>query len=239
MKLLKAIAVAGIWLLLCINSSYATTYYVSSTGNDKNVGTSPGKAWTSIAKVNSTNLAAGDTVLFEGGSLFRGSLYLGPEASGTATSPLVISSYGRGRAVISSGQERGLLAYNSAGLVISKIVFQGSGRTVNTTSGVDFYMDLPNTSLLYILLDSLEVMGYHNTGILIGSWNGSSGYDGVSITHCQVHDNGEAGIASYAEAILGHKNFYLAYNKVYNISGLPERKDHHSGSGIVLGGVDG
>lgn len=239
MKLLHASAVAGIWLLLCLQCAYAATYYISSTGNDNDTGTSPGKAWASIAKVNSSEFAAGDSVLFEGGSQFIGSLYLGPDASGTTTSPLVISSYGRGRAIISSGNERGLLAYNSAGLVIRKLVFQGSGRTSNTTSGVDFYMDLPNTSLTYLHLDSLEVSGYHYTGIQIGSWNGSSGFNNVSITNCQVHDNGEAGIASYAEAILGHKNFYVAYNKIYNISGLPERTNHHSGSGIVLGGVDG
>lgn len=239
MKLLHLIAFACIGLLLCSHSLFATTYYISASGNDHHAGTSPYTAWASISKVNGARFTAGDSILFEGGSIFSGSLYFGPETLGTEASPLLISSYGNGRATISSGKARGLLAYNSAGFILSKLIFQGSGRTSNTTPGIDFYMDLPNTSLSYLYLDSLEVSGYHGTGILIGSWNGSSGYNKVTITNCQVHDNGEAGISTYAEAILGHKSFYLAYNKVFNISGIPERTDHHSGSGIVLGGVDG
>ena len=49
-----------------------TAYYISSVhGNDANDGTSPNSAWEHCEMLKSANLVAGDTVLFECGSLFR------------------------------------------------------------------------------------------------------------------------------------------------------------------------
>src|SRR5262245_54983095 len=89
--------------LLCLTASvpsatYATTYYVSNQGNDKSTGTSSSQPWKTIDRVNKQDLNAGDQVLFAGGQTFVGSLSLASEDSGTITSPVVISSYGGGRA---------------------------------------------------------------------------------------------------------------------------------------------
>ncbi|MFD2247911.1 T9SS type A sorting domain-containing protein [Pontibacter ruber] len=220
-------------------SAKASTYYVSATGNDSNSGTSTATAWASIAKVNAMQFLPGDTILFEGGVMFPGSLYFGSNVKGTASKPIVISSYGTDRAVISSGTSKGIMVYNSAGFKLKNLVFQGAGRTTNTTPGVEFYMDLPYSRLEYIAIENVEVYGYQQAGISIGSWKQSSGFDNVSITRCAVHDNGKAGIESYAEARLGHSNVYVGYNKVYNNAGIPTKTDLHSGNGIVLGGVNG
>ena len=50
-----------------------TTYYVSYKGSDSNSGTSPDKAWATLAKLNQSNtkLKAGDAVLFERGGIYR------------------------------------------------------------------------------------------------------------------------------------------------------------------------
>ena len=49
-----------------------TVYYVSNAGNDENDGMTPETAWQTLSKVSTTDLAAGDGVLFRRGDLFRG-----------------------------------------------------------------------------------------------------------------------------------------------------------------------
>lgn len=225
--------------VLMSTSLHAKTYYVSCKGSDANKGTSPELAWASIEKVNSARLDPGDKILFQGGCSFEGSIFFGVEVKGTAEMPIQLGSYGSGRAIISSGSSYGLKIYNTSGFKVFNIIFKGAGRTDNNASGIDVYMDLADTRLSYILIDSVEVSGYHKPGISIGSWKGASGFDDVTITNSLVHDNGDAGISSFAEAVLGHRNMYVAYNKVYNNAGLPEKTNLHSGNGIVLGGVDG
>jgi Right handed beta helix region len=80
----------------------ATTYYVSPTGSDANVGTSQATAWRTVNKVNNAALNPGDVVLFQGGATFSDT-YLGPSRSGTASSPIVYGSYGSGKASLPEG----------------------------------------------------------------------------------------------------------------------------------------
>ena len=81
---------------------YTPKYYVSPSGNDSNNGTSPSTPWQSISKVRSTCLQPGDVVAFEGGQIFGGT-YLDAACSGTSSSPVVITSYGSGRAILTGG----------------------------------------------------------------------------------------------------------------------------------------
>ncbi|WP_162053290.1 PA14 domain-containing protein [Pontibacter pamirensis] len=231
---------ACIMLVFLSYSLEAANYYVSASGKDANTGTSKNQAWASVDKINGTIFSPGDSVLFEAGSTFAGSIYFESGVKGTAAKPIVVSSYGTGRAIINSGNSTGIYIYNSAGFKIENLVFMGSGRTTNEGNGIMYYMDLPdNTRLDYIAINNVEIHGYRNTGLSIGSWNGTSGYDNISITNSSVHDNGDEGIGTYAEVPFAHRNVYVAYNKVYNNAGLPEKKDSHSGNGIVLGDVDG
>ena len=83
--------------------AHATTYYVSSTGNDSNNGTSQGTAWQTIDRVNQITyqIQPGDQILFQRGGHFRGGLIWG--TSGSAASPVVIGAYGTGDAPIIDG----------------------------------------------------------------------------------------------------------------------------------------
>lgn len=78
------------------------TYYVSLTGSDSNVGTSPSQAWQTIARVNRAQLQPGDGVLFQGGRTFSDDTLM-PNVSGTASAPIVFGSYGNGQATITMG----------------------------------------------------------------------------------------------------------------------------------------
>ena len=64
-----------ILLFLCLSLSLsATTYYVSSGGNDASSGTSASSSWATLNKVNAFSFAAGDNILFNRGDVFYGTL---------------------------------------------------------------------------------------------------------------------------------------------------------------------
>src|SRR3954447_26943126 len=75
------------------------SYYVSPSGNDNNDGsiTNP---FQTIARVNALDLQPADGIFFEGGATFSGSLKLTQEDAGTALQPILVRSYGAGRATI-------------------------------------------------------------------------------------------------------------------------------------------
>ncbi|WP_018613402.1 right-handed parallel beta-helix repeat-containing protein [Segetibacter koreensis] len=218
---------------------HATTYYVSLSGKNANSGTSAGSAWQTIAKVNS-KIFKGDTILFQGGSTFPGSLYFDNYDIGTSSKPIVIGSYGSGKATISSDTLYGIFVYNAAGFKINNLIFKGSGRTTNVQAGILFFMEKDSTTHLpYIRIDNVEAYGYRDPGVSIGSWKYKCGYDDVSITNSLLHDNGSAGIKLFAQASYVHKNIYIAHTKVYNNAGIAEQDSSNSGSGILLGNVNG
>ncbi|MBC6990097.1 T9SS type A sorting domain-containing protein [Hymenobacter sp. BT491] len=228
-------------LFTCLISyrAQATTYYVSANGNDKGAGTSVATAWQTIERVNTASLHAGDRVLFEGNRTFTGSIYLGSKIQGTKAQPIVISSYGKSRATIASGKSSGFYAYNVGGIELRSLNFEGSGRLSNTESGVSFYLDSVDTHFNHLVLDSLDVKGYRSSGISIGSWKGASGYDNVRVTNCTTHENGEAGFCSYSEALKAHRNWYFGTCKFYDNAGRAEVTYTHTGSGLVVAGLDG
>ena len=70
------------------------TFYVSPSGSDSNSGLSADTPWQTIAKVNSTNLQPGDTVLFQRGGEWYESLTA--PSSGVAGNPISFADYGAG-----------------------------------------------------------------------------------------------------------------------------------------------
>lgn len=71
------------------------TFYVDAdAGSDTNSGLSPDEAWSSLAKVNATDLAPGDRVLLKAGDRWSGNIIVND--SGTAEAPIIIGSYGAG-----------------------------------------------------------------------------------------------------------------------------------------------
>jgi hypothetical protein len=81
----------------------ATTYYVSSSGNDANSGTSTTTPWRTIAKINNSTFLPGDFVLFRRGDTWREELII--PSSGLAGKPITFSAYGTGAKPIISGAD--------------------------------------------------------------------------------------------------------------------------------------
>ncbi len=80
----------------------AETYYISAAG-DNTDGLTPATAWQTIDKLNTSFgvILPGDSILFNCGEIFYGSIIMG--SSGTASAPIVISSYGSGAKPVISG----------------------------------------------------------------------------------------------------------------------------------------
>ncbi|MHC4158236.1 MAG: right-handed parallel beta-helix repeat-containing protein, partial [Planctomycetota bacterium] len=241
----KVISLLSLILLLVLAvPALATDYYVSPSGDDGNSGTSPGEAWATIDKVNSTTFSPGDSILFEGGQTFSGSLSF--TSGGTVASPITVSSYGSGRATISSGSDEGLYVYNCAGFDITELNFVGSGRT-DPQGGHGVFLDTDRDTapqLEYVHIDNVDVSGYRETGIFINSADrGNIGFKDVQITNTEVHDNGDKGIASSGwwprpRGTYAHSDIYIGDCKIYTNPGIPGREPH-TGNGVVLSSVDG
>jgi hypothetical protein len=224
----------------------ATTYYVSPAGSDNASGASPSSAWQTIARVNAASLQPGDTVLFQGGSTFGGLLYLGPGEGGTASAPIAFGSFGSGKATLSGGTGGAMFAYDVAGISVRNLNFVGSGASSNTTDGIGFYNDLAgNVKLQSITIDGVDVSGFGDYGILIGAWNGASGYQDVSVTNSNLHDNGRGGLSTYGPTFNAGSptyalaNVYVGHVYAFQNQGVPSDKSRNSGNGIVLGSVSG
>lgn len=104
------------WVLIA-SSAFAATYYVDSlSGRDSNNGLSQASPWQTIAKVNSTALRPGDTVLFKRGSVWRESLM--PSGSGSESAAITFAAYGAGGGrprILGSVSKSGVDNWKSAG----------------------------------------------------------------------------------------------------------------------------
>jgi len=81
-------------VLFCFSAVQAATYYVSPEGDDSKDGAAEATAWKTCHKVNTTNFAPGDNVLFERGGEWHDRL--NASSSGDADHPITYDAYGSG-----------------------------------------------------------------------------------------------------------------------------------------------
>lgn len=216
----------------------ATVYYVSPAGSDSAAGTSEAEPWKSLGRVNAQVLAPGDQVLLEGGQTFTGGLSLDAADAGNTVDPVILDSYGTGRAVIASGSSRGVYVYNTAGVTVRNLTFEGAGAGATSAAGIEFYNDLGGaTRLPHVYVEDVEVSGYRH-GILVGGWNGSSGFDEVRVSGTSAHDNERSGFSTYTETAQGITNLTVVDSLFFDNAGDAAFAGP-SGGGVMLGGVAG
>ncbi len=232
-------------------SLQSAVFYVDAlSGDDTNNGTSPASAWQSIEKVNGLAFSPGDQILFQGGQTFSGNLYLDDSRKGTVLDPVVIGSYGTGRAELQAGNGHGILAYNAGGVVIRDLRITGSGIGQNEGSGIFFYTDLPGR-LPVIRVERVEVSGFARNdnapnagnagqGLYVSGWRGDNqavGFDGIEVIDSVFHGNEMGGMFTWAHRPQGHRNL-LVRGSVFHSN--PGKLNHAnpSGSGLIVSGVD-
>lgn len=206
---------------MSIPALHARDYFVSANGDDSSAATKA-DPWKTIDRVNRQTLQQGDRVLFHGGDTLQGNLVLDKSDSGVEGRRIVISSYGKGRAIIDAGDGHGIVADACDHLSIAELVLRGSGRK-NGNDGSGIW--LTNSSDLEV--DQVEVTGFRLSGVSV------DGVSEVRITHVHAHENGFAGISSGKSTL--SSNLYVAHCLAENNPGDPKNKSNHSGNGIVIG----
>lgn len=229
----------------------ATDFYLSPAGNDSNSGTSSSAPWQTINRVNNTTFQPGDRILFQGGQSFSGTILLDATDAGSSANPITLTSYGSGRATIQGGASNGLYVEDTGGYVVTDLNFtanwNSTTQTGNDGDGIAFFCSLGGAvKLNYLRISNVTVTGFRNNGISIGAWPADgtmSGYNDVQITGCTASDNGDCGISTWGYLIstattYAHTNVTVRNCTAFNNRGIID-KGSHSGSGIILGGVNG
>ncbi|WP_035606111.1 right-handed parallel beta-helix repeat-containing protein [Haloferula sp. BvORR071] len=201
--------------------------------------------------LNDVDFGPGDRIELASGTTFTGILYLGPEDSGTDAqgnliAPIVLTSAAGERATILAGNGSGIVSYNGGGIEISRLNLVGSGVTAegittNTGSGIILYTDTPgDIKYRHMRVDEMEISGFGDRGIVVGGYNGNSGYDDVTITRVDTHNNLHCGIETFGftGSVSALTNVTVRDCVASYQAGDPASLVN-TGSGIVLAGVTG
>lgn len=229
-------------IILC-SGIQAATYYISPGGNDNSNGTSSSTAWKTISKINSMALPPGTTVLFEGGAVFNGGIVIDQSDANDATNIVTFSSYGTGKAIISSGSTEGFSALNTKGFKISNLIFEGSGMTSNSSNGIFVSTTLTgNVKLPKVEIVNSDVHNYGKDGIAILSSSYNTGFTNVLIDGVHVYQVRQNGITTrgYTDQThtgYAHENVTIRNTEVDHVPGYAD-PSMHRGSGIILAQAD-
>ena len=224
----------------------AADYYVSPRGRDGASGTSPRDAWRSIERVNEhlrqQGLRPGEAIRFRGGAEFRGALVVDRAGGGTRSQPAWITTYGRGRATLVPGAETAVLLRETPWIVISNLVLQGEQDGHGDGIRADRTQET-GTPIPGIIITDCEAHGFAWHGIMIDASQRSRGYEDVRIERCLTTGNRHAGIMVYGGNPTGrnwrpHARVTVSDCVARDNPGDPDELRHHSGSGILLDGVD-
>lgn len=126
-----------------------TTYYVSTSGNDSNNGTSASTPWRTLQKVSQYAYSGGNSILLKRGDSWTGeTLYL--HGNGTAENAILVSAYGSGnKPVISANMGEAIASIkivNNHGIRIAGLELTGGAFGIevlnDATHGHDYlYLD--------------------------------------------------------------------------------------------------
>ncbi len=220
--------VASAAILLAGGESFAGTlpraYYVNNQGSDAAAGTKA-RPFRSIEKVNTLHLDAGDTVYFQGGQIFKGTLLLTQGTRGVPAHPVVITSSGPGYATIDAKDSTAIKVYKGEHITLHRLKLVGSGRKTGNTKDGLFIINSKE-----INVEDLNISGFQKSGLNI--------YSSQNINANQVfaHDNGSAGITvegPYAKT--ESEKIHITNCRAENNPGDPTNLTNHSGNGIVVG----
>ncbi|MGW2206612.1 right-handed parallel beta-helix repeat-containing protein [Streptomyces sp. NPDC001774] len=220
------------------------TFYVSPDGDDANDGMSPEKPWKTLDHANTVNFRPGDRLRLKGGERFRGTVTLDKGEAGSAARPVVIESYGTGRATIAPRGTSGISVRDTAGVEIRDIRLVGDRQALRDGVGISFRATRPGTrKLAHVRIANVEARGFQN-GISVGAYDGAvTGYSDVRISDVSVHHNLEAGLAFHgpkfeaANPVYAHSGLRIERVTASSNSGAPGSDRRNTGSGIALGSV--
>jgi hypothetical protein len=237
----KTILTTLILFFLCLTSHvFATTYYVSTTGDDRNSGTSPSTPWKHCPGMTgwsgSTTLSNGDTVLFRSQDTWSGTPngFLQTTTAGVTYDG---GTYGTGtRATIQASADAvpgswPLVLLNHSNTVFKNFDLDGNNKNCSGVQAMSESGNTTNIEINNVIVHDTGSSDDYQYGILVGSASGNR-TDDVRVINCVVHDVGHEGICLYPSSAPGNQisNITVRNCKVYN-TGLTNQ-DY--GDGILI-----
>lgn len=215
-------------------------YYISSAGLDSNNGTATGTSWQTLTKVNATTFAAGDTISFNGGDTFSGTLTIAQ--AGATNNPILVNSYGTGQAIISGGTAPAIQVTNKSWIKVDNIkaisTAPNSSGTGGNQSGT---ITLSATTTASTRYPGITVQNCTIQGGLYGIWvtfptTATDGFDNINLNGNVISASGNFGILVWHNQAgtrrTNNTNATISRNVVSGITG----STLYQGSGIVVGG---
>jgi hypothetical protein len=190
-------------------------YFVRATDSDA-VDESNVQIVHSIKSLQSIRFQAGDTIFFQGGQVFEGTIQL--LLKGAPEDPIVLLSKGRGKAII-DGKNNEALKLQGHNFQVKNLQLIGAGRkNGNITNG--FILDGAHD----VWIDSIQISGFQKSGLaVLNSFN-------VLIRNVHAMGNGAIGIS------MDHsKNAVIQDCLAEDNPGDPTNLTNHSGNGILVG----
>ncbi|MYT03878.1 right-handed parallel beta-helix repeat-containing protein [Streptomyces sp. SID5470] len=241
--LLAGCSVPAPYVPLLENPKDGRVFYLSPQGDDGDDGRTPQTAWRTLSRADAVRFKPGDRLRLKAGARFPGSLSIGQGDAGNARRPVVIDSYGEGRATITARGTRGIEVHNTSGVIVRDLALVGDAASYGSHEGIALVNDLPDgRKLPYVRVSDVEVSGFRD-GLRLHGGSGASGFRDVVISDCTLHDNQDAGLVADGPPFsadapsYAHDKLTVSRVTTYRNVGDPLAADRNTGSGIVLGSV--
>ncbi len=199
-------------------SAGAADFHLSPAGDDAAAG-SLDRPWRSVERANRQRLRPGDRILLRGGATFRGGLVLDRDDSGDPAGPVVIASYGGGRAIVDGGDGSAVVVRGVEHAEVRDLVVVGSGRNGGNRQGRGVEVEGSRS----VVVEDVEVRGFQLAGVRVGASRD------VRVVGVDAVANGFAGI--FAE---GCTRLRVDRCRAIGNAGDPTIRHNHSGSGILF-----
>jgi hypothetical protein len=209
----------------CKNNSTSEIYVNDKTGNDTYTGTLK-RPLKTISEVNKRLQQKPLSIFFTGGQVFEGTLVLNNIQSNDSI-PIVIGSYGEGRAVINGGSKESIRIENCKNIRVENLDLKGSGRKEgNSTNGLQLITSAG------CAVENVYAEGFQKSGIDLYNCKD------VKVLKVIAFENGFCGINVMGSHQDSSGNIMIRDCKAENNPGDPTMLDNHSGNGILVGVSD-
>ena len=201
-------------------------YFINAeAGSDKNPG-SVKKPLKTISEANKRVLTDPRSIFLAGEQVFEGTMLLN-NIQGSDSIPVVIGSYGEGRAIINGGNKESIRIENCKNIRIASLSLKGSGRKEgNTTNGLHL---MNSTSCI---VEDIHSEGFQKSGVDLYNCRN------VDLLKVTAYGNGFCGINVMGSHQDSSGNILIRDCKAENNAGDPSMLDNHSGNGILVGVSD-
>jgi hypothetical protein len=201
-------------------------YYIDSRfGNDNNAGTMK-KPLKTIGELNTRIQRKTGDIYFASKQIYEGTLIL-DSLNLSDKIPVLITSWGDGKAVINGGDAEAIRIKNCRNISISGLDIKGNGRkNGNRTNGLSI------SGSRYCKVEMLKAEGFQKSGVDLYDCTESEVKKVIAV------NNGFSGINVMGSTRNNSRKIIIQDCKAENNPGDPTNLDNHSGNGILVGVSD-